>query len=68
MNNIPHISHTLKGALLMIAGLVLFLYVTNIITSGLQMVILLSSIILMIVGFLEFDGYRKLSNLINKKK
>jgi len=68
MAQFPHITHTIKGALLFAAGLILFLYVTNIITLGLQMVILLASIILMIFGIIEMDAYNKLLKLVNQKK
>lgn len=67
MQNMPRISNTGKGLLFFIAGLILFLYVTNIITMGLQMVLLLGSIILMIYGFLEMNAYHRLMKLINKK-
>ena len=63
----PHVSKTIKGGLFFIAGLVLFLYVTNIITLGLQMVILLASIILMAAGLMEMDAYHKLMKLVNKR-
>lgn len=67
MNQMPHLTRTLKGAFLMVAGIILFLYVTNIITASLQMILLLASIILIIWGFMEMDGYQKLMKLINKK-
>jgi hypothetical protein len=67
MTQFPRFSHEMKGALLLVAGIVLFLYVTNIITAGLQMVILLASLVLMVFGFTEMDGYHKLMKLIKKK-
>lgn len=67
MEQMPRVSNTVKGALFFLAGLILFLYVTNIITMGLQMILLLASIIIMIYGFVEMDGYRKIMRLINKK-
>ncbi len=67
MERMPHVSHSVKGLLFFISGVILFLYVTNIITMGLQMVILLASIILMIYGFIEMDAYHKLLKLVNKK-
>lgn len=67
MTQVPHVSRTTKGLLFFIAGLILFLYVTNIITMGLQMVLLLASIIIMIYGFVEMDAYHKLMRLVNKK-
>jgi hypothetical protein len=68
MTQFPHVTHTIKGGLLFLAGLILFLYVTNIITLGLQMIILLASIILMIFGIIEMDAYNKLKKLVNQKK
>lgn len=67
MQQLPHVSHTIKGALFFAAGLILFLYVTNIITMGLQMILILASIILMIYGFVEMDAFRKIMKMINKK-
>ena len=67
MTQIPQVSRTVKGVLFFIAGLILFLYVTNIITLGLQMVLLLASIIIMIYGFVEMDAWHKVMKLINKK-
>ncbi len=68
MTHMPHVSNTVKGALFFVAGLILFLYVTNIITMGLQMILLLASIIIMIYGFVEMDAYHKLMKLVNKNK
>jgi|GEM_PF-6477169 hypothetical protein len=65
--NSPHISHTAKGAFLMTAGIILFLYVTKIITASLEMIILLASILMIIYGFIEIGGYNKLMQLFNKK-
>ncbi len=67
LHNMPRISNTGKGLLFFIAGLILFLYITNIITMGLQMVILLASIILMIYGLLEMDAYHHAMRFFNKK-
>lgn len=70
MNNIqiPRFSHDTKGALIMLAGIILFLYATNIITIGLQTVIVLASLILIVYGFMELDGYNKVMKLVNKRK
>lgn len=67
MQQMPHVSKTVKGLLFFISGLILFLYVTNIITIGLQMVLLLASIIIMIYGFIEMDAWHKIMKLINRK-
>lgn len=68
MTQFPHVTNTIKGGLLFLAGLILFLYVTNIITLGLQMIILLASIILMIFGIIEMDAYNKLKKLVNSHR
>ena len=68
MTQMPRISHSTKGALLFAAGLVLFLYVTNILTIGLGTIILLAALVLMGVGFVEIDGYNKLTRLFNNKR
>ncbi len=68
MDHMPRISHDMKGLILFIAGLILFLYVTNIVTIGLQTVIFVASILLMIAGFLEMDGYNKVARLLHKKR
>lgn len=64
----PHMSHIARGALFLAAGITLFLYVTNIITTSLSVIILLSSLLLMIYGFIEIGGYKKLIMLLNGKK
>jgi len=67
MQQLPRMTQPIKGLLSFIAGLILFLYVTNIITMGLQMILLLGAILLMIYGFVEMDAYRKLMKFVNKK-
>ena len=66
--SMPKVSHKFKGVLLFLAGFILFLYVTNVITMGLQMIILLASILLMVYGFLEMDAYSKIMRLINRRQ
>lgn len=70
MNNIhiPRLSRDIIGLLLLLAGIILFLYVTNIITVGLQVIILLGSLILMVSGFVMMDGPEKFKKLFNKRK
>ena len=65
---IPRFSQDVKGALIMLAGLILFLYATNIITIGLQTVIIIASLVLIVYGFIELDGYNKVMKLVNKRK
>lgn len=64
--HIPNLSHNIKGMLVFIAGLILFLHVTNIVTIGLNLIILLASIILMVYGFIEMDAYNKLRRMFKK--
>lgn len=66
--NIPEVSKTGRGILLMIAGLVLFVHATNIIHLGLTTVIIVASIILMIYGFLKAGLYEKLVQLFSGRK
>jgi hypothetical protein len=66
--HIPKFSKTGKGAAAFLAGIILFLYITNVLTAGLQTVILLSAIFLVVYGFIEMDGYNKIMQLIHKRK
>lgn len=66
MEQLSHLSNTVQGALLFAFGLVLFLHVTNILTIGTNMVILLASLAFMAYGFIKMDGYRRLMKLMKK--
>lgn len=65
---VPRFDKPHRGLLFMAAGIILFLYVTNIITVGLQLVLLLAALVLIGYGFLEFDGYNKLMRLFKRKQ
>ena len=68
MDHLPRLTRPAKGAALMLVGLLLFLYVTNIITVGLQLIFFLVSILLIAYGFVEMDGYNKMKRLLNKRR
>ena len=68
-DKIPHLQNaTLKGALLVLAGVILILHVTGIITRSLDMIILLGAILMIAYGLIKMDAYNKLVNVLNRKK
>lgn len=65
---IPPLSKEQKGLALIIASLILFLYVTNILTMGLQTVLLLAAIVMFLYGCMLLDAYNKVMSFFNSKK
>jgi hypothetical protein len=66
MEHLPRLSETVQGILLFSFGLVLFLYVTGLLTMGTPTLILLASLALMAYGFIKMDGPRRFKKLMKK--
>jgi|GEM_PF-6971456 len=66
--HIPRLNNTTRGFLFLISGIVLLLYVTNIITVGLSTLIFLASLILIFYGLLELDAFNKFAAFLKRKK
>lgn len=56
----------LKGLITLSIGVVLFLHTTGIITRGLDMLIIIFSIVLILYGFVELDGPARIRKLLKR--
>lgn len=66
--HIPRLNSTTRGLLFLISGIILLLYVTNIITVGLSTLIFLASLALIFYGLLELDAFNKCALFLKRKK
>jgi hypothetical protein len=57
-----------KGVLLLVIGTILFLYSTGLITRGLSIIIILTSLAMMAYGFYLVDGQKLVHALLQKGK
>jgi hypothetical protein len=65
---IPPLSNAVQGILLLLAGLVLILHVTGIITTSLNTIIFIGGVIMMLYGFMKIEGPHRLKELFKKRK
>lgn len=61
-----HSNHTIQGILLLIAGVLLFLYTLNILTTGITIVLIIASIALIAYGAMVSGLDKIIMNLIHK--
>jgi hypothetical protein len=64
---IPPLSETMQGLLLILAGAILILHVTGIITSSLNTIIFLGGLIMLVYGLIKIDFLNRLKNLGKKR-
>lgn len=62
------ISRTHKGVLLLVTGIILFLYSTGLITRGLNIIIIITSVLMIVYGFNLVDGQKAIRALIRRGK
>lgn len=57
-----------KGILLLVGGILLFLYSTGLIERGIDYIMIIGSLIMILYGLILVDGYKALRMLLGGKK
>ena len=66
MLGLKTMSETNKGVLFMLAGLVLLLHTLGILRTGLNYILIITSLYLLAYGFIKLDGMKYINKMIGK--